>query len=193
MFNKAGKIFIFIIVNIIVKFPLFSDEVVSLNNIIMGDKKCGIMIIEYQEYGQNNSEIEEIILENRSNLPTVYRKVDENSIFYYFSGYYRNAYHDLCLISFTLKLINEEFSYNDMESNDSIFFGFELTDEEINYFKKENNFKNQYEGIGTDSYGEYRVMKQIHFGNNNIIGNRISDIVQYFKTNYQQLIMYMQN
>jgi hypothetical protein len=193
MFNENRKIFIFIIVNIIVTFSLFSDEIIPLDNIIMGNKKCGIMIIDSREYGQNNSAIEEIILNNNSKALSVYKKVDGDSIFYYFSGYYRNAYYNLSHISFTLKLINEEFSYNDMESNDMIFIGFELTDEEIDYFKQDNNLKNQYEGIGTDGYGEYRIMKQIHFGNNNIIGNRINDIVQYFKTNYQLLIMYMQN
>jgi hypothetical protein len=189
MITKLGKIFVFTVVNMFTIILLFGDEIVQVNDITMEDKRCGIMVIESKNYGRNNLEIEEIILHNGHTTPVIYKNIDGDAIFYNFFGYYRNAYRNLCYISFTLKLTNDYYFYNDMESQDDIFVGLEFTEEEISYFRQDNNFKNQYEGQDTDLYGEYKIMKQIHFGNNDII----KDIVQYFKSNYRQLIMYMQH
>ena len=170
----------------LVFFPImssYSDEKVDEFRIY--NKKFYVLISETITYKENiniEEKIRDLILNNEYDS-FIYRKQFGNSNLYYTSGYYLNSYEEYAHIKFIIKELDENIHYG-IELSDDFFTNLEMTEEEIEYFKNNNYYKNQYEGVGRDEYGEYRIVKQIHFNSN-------VEIFETFRFLYYQLKFYM--
>jgi hypothetical protein len=180
MYFNARKYFLilFIFIGFYSNVSLFSDEILEFGDIRIGEKEYCILSIEKRVYKNEitiKDKIDTLIMKDEY-IPFIYAN---NDLFYFSGYYYINSYVKPSYVKFILKKIPED-KYYDMELPDEIFTNLDMTGEEIEYFKNNNNYENN----GIDEYGEYMITREIFFAN----GKELLSSFHFF---YIQLTAFM--